>query len=258
MRELPPEVALSQSLKYLFFEENVTCIVVGATIHDYVMSRFDRSRAMKSTLYPLLLCTGGLLIGASAAAADKVSYSFAEVSYVYSQADLGPVFGTIDGDGGRIEFSAEVVDNFYLLGGFETLELDSSLIAPLDVETWSAGAGWHTDLGSGTTTRGGYRRDRWSFFAEAQYQSLDVTGASGNTDGFSVDLGFRGVNHTNFEFIGSVGYLEYEDADGDVTVEGRLLYKFSDNFGVTFGASWLEDFARGFIGVRYNFNDYTQ
>jgi len=220
---------------------------------------------MKSLMALPLLCVGSLLLGTSAQADEYVSYSYADLSYVRSSADLGPFFGDADGDGGRFDFSLEIANNFYVAGGYEIIDLeDISFTNPitsavttvsLDVDRWSAGVGWHSGLSSQQRSAVGTARDRWGYFAEARYISFDADTGS-TIDGYAAKIGARGVNSTNFEFTAAVGYEELEDADGELTVEARILYSITENFDVQLGVDWIEDFTRGFVGVRYNFSGF--
>lgn len=215
---------------------------------------------MRSVPFLPLICASGLLFTGVAQADQTVSYNYAELSYVRSNVEVGGGLGDIDGDGGRFGISFELSDSLYLVGNYEVIDLDDvSITLPggaasvsLDVDTWSAGVGWHSGVSSNSSGGFNSAKDRWSLFAQAEYVSFDVDGAS-TVDGFEAKVGARGINHTNFEFIGAIGYQELENADGELVVEGRLTYDITDDFEAQLGVDYVEDFIRGFVGVRFNF-----
>lgn len=210
---------------------------------------------MKSVPVLPLLCVGGLLLAGTAQADQSVSYDYVELSYVRSNVDLGPL-GDIDGNGGRFAFSAEFIENFYVVGSYEMSELDDLPVPDPDVDAWNIGFGWHSDLTRGNQNTFESARDRWSIFAQAAYESFEVSGSS--IDGYSAEVGVRGVNHTNFEFIGALGYQEMEDADGEFIAEARLAYNITDDIQAHIGFDYVEDYVRGLIGVRYNLPGFIQ
>jgi len=216
---------------------------------------------MRSVPTLSLICASGLLFASVVQADQTVSYNYAELSYVRSNVEVGGGFGDIDGDGGRLGFSFEFSDSFYAVGNYEIIDLDDISItipgggatsASLDVDTWSAGVGWHSRLSDASSGAFNSAKDRWSFFAQAEYVSFEVDGASA-VDGYEAMVGARSVNHTNFEFIAAVGYQELENSDGELVFEGRLMYDITDDFKAQLGVDYVEDFIRGFIGVRYTF-----
>ena len=213
-----------------------------------------------------LVCASSLLLSnpAQAQADDSVSYNYAELSYVRSNVEIGGPIGDVDGNGGRFAFSAEFLESFYAVGAYETIDLDDIVItnpvgggsvtsATLDVDTWRVGVGWHSRLSNSSAGAFKSARDRWSMFAQAEYVSFD-SGGSSTLDGYSVKVGARGINHTNFEFIGAIGYEELDNSDGEFVFEGRLTYDITNNFEAQFGVDYVEDFVRGFVGVRYHFS----
>lgn len=220
---------------------------------------------MKSlTAFPLLLA-GTMLLGDAARADDTITYNYAELSYVRGEADFGETLGDAAGNGGRFEFSFEPINRFYVVGNYERVDLGDITVldpvslqpvtfGPFELDEYGAGLGWHTKTPSRTQDFGTYTRDRWSFFVDARYLSFDTGfGTDSRSDGYRARLGARGVNATKWEFMGAVGYRDLESADGEVTVEARLLYEIISNLDFQFGVDWFQDYTRGFLGFRYNF-----
>ncbi len=209
---------------------------------------------MKPASVPTSLALVIAVAGLPAHANDEVSYTYAEASYVRSSVDVGST--SIDGDGGRGELSIEFPGNIYAIGSFELNDLDVLPGLPtVDLDILTAGVGWHTHLSGEGDGVMGFKQDRWSLFAEARFIQYD-TGVT--TDGYKARVGTRVVNHTNFEFLGAIGYEDIEDSNGDLTLEARLLYSVTNSVQIQVGVDWFEDFTRGFAGVRFDFGSITR
>ena len=125
-----------------------------------------------------------------------------------------------------------------------------------DIDTLGAGIGINTALSSGRVDRD-YRSfsDRFSVFLDAQYLKIDSPGLDSN--GYALDLGFRAINYTRLEFIGSLGFEKFENLDGEFTVEGRLLYRLVGNLQIQGGVDWSDLTTKYFLGLRWGIPEFA-
>jgi len=211
-----------------------------------------------------IICLGvfatSLGIGAAAhAQSNPISYSYVDAVYQFAEIDTGS-FGKVDGDGPRVAGSLALGNFMHVFGNYEKLKLDDTTIdsgtgTPTtvsfsDLDRWGVGFGFHTSIYGGRAD-GQIRNthDRFSVFFDGQYISADPN----DSDGWAVDAGFRAINFTRWEFIGSAGFEKLSGIDSEFTLEGRLLFNLVRNLQVEGGIDWNDNVTRYFVGLRYNF-----
>jgi hypothetical protein len=220
---------------------------------------------MKHRVICLVALTGFLFVTAAAQA------QLASTPYTYFEGSFqGSTFDTqtgqkVDGNGPRFEVSVALHENLYVFGTYEHTGLedlvDASFTPPMvtsldDIDTLGAGIGINTALSSGRVDRD-YRSfsDRFSVFLDAQYLKVDSPGLDSN--GYALDLGFRAINYTRLEFIGSVGFEKFEDIDSEFTLEGRLLYRLVGNLQIQGGVDWSDLTTKYFLGLRWGIPNFA-
>ena len=161
------------------------------------------------------------LSAGSAFAAEKLSYNFAQASYVDAEFDSGP-----DGDGVSLFGVGEVSQRFHLFGMYETIEFDGGLLGDADFDTLQAGFGYHRDLG-----------DRASFYGRVSYVDVDVDTiiGSGSDDGFGLTAGARGLISPKVELNAELAYVDLGDIGDDTTLGFNAFYNATEKFSVGLG-----------------------
>lgn len=184
--------------------------------------------ATKKSINALLLFT--LLATANASASNNLSYDFAELRFIDTEA------GSVDGDGFEIAGSYNIQDNWLLVGGFTTLDFNS-----VDVTLLEAGGGYVWP-----------QNNQFDLFATGSIVRADIdAGANDDSDtGFRVVGGIRTRFAPNFEGRAELNYIDIEDSDtfielgGDYYVSpqfaiGGTLDVGSDNDELTIGVRWF-------------------
>ena len=220
---------------------------------------------MKHRVICLVALTGFLFLTAAAQAQlASTPYTYFEGSFQGSTFS-SQGFPDVDGNGPRFEVSVAMAENVYVFGTFEHTNLDDLVdntftppqVTPLeDIDTLGAGIGINTALSSGRLDRD-YRSfsDRFSVFLDAQYLKIDSPGLDSN--GYALDLGFRAINYTRLEFIGSLGFEKFENLDSEFTVEGRLLYRLVGNLQIQGGVDWSDLTTKYFLGLRWGIPEFA-
>ena len=223
---------------------------------------------MKSALIRLGAFACLLGFGIVAQAQSTVSYTNIDVSYVGANLEVGSGFSDVDADGGRLAGSMQLHKYIHILGSYERLSpddlIDNSTTPPTvwstdDLDTYSFGLGFHTpEMGRAERQYRGGLIDRYSMFFDVQYVGMD-SGSSGGSDpsGYAVDAGFRAVNNTRLETLFSVGYEDFDRADGELTLEGRIFIKIVKELQLQGGVEWNDNATRWSLGLRYNCPNFT-
>lgn len=190
---------------------------------------------MKARIFPLFC---GLMI--SGAAAADINYNFVDFGFRMVAVDVPEPFDG-DGVGPQVEASWEVYGPFTALFGASYTDFSDDNIELTDVDF---GVGWNYDLGKNAST-----------FVNVLYLYTDIntTGVNIDQDGYGVTLGYRAENHTPWEFIGTIDYVNVEsgvETGGGVT----LMYDVTRHFSVTGGVSYFDQSVMAHLGARYNFN----
>lgn len=181
----------------------------------------------------LRFCAAALaavIFGASAQAAEGISYTFIEADYLRIDPDD---FGSTDAF--RADGSVALGDSFYLLGEYTT-DFDSDL--------FDLGVGYHFPIGG-----------RVDWIVEGAYNHLEVEGTSLDFDGYRIGTGFRANLSNLVELGGQVSWRDLDNGiDGDLFFEGNALFKITQSFGfnVLAGVNDNGDLNYG-AGVRLSF-----
>jgi hypothetical protein len=223
---------------------------------------------MKSAVIRLgaVACLLGFAVAAQAQR-NGVSWTYVEAAFQGVNVDLPDnqllSSGDVDGNGGKIAGALQIQRYVHLLGSFERLTLDDIVVNdpnnsanpptmfPVDdVDTWAVGFGFNTAvIGRGERQyRGGFI-DRYSLFVDGQYMGRK-TGGSNDPNGLAFDVGFRSVNFTRMESLVAIGYEKFDRQDGEMTLEGRLMWSVLKHVQVGGGVDWSDDITRYFINVR--------
>ena len=167
------------------------------------------------------------------AASAEISYSYGEIQYVDIDVDAG-VFGSASESGFGLEGSYEINDMFHIGIDFSSVD---------DLDQTTLGFGYHREVG-----------DDASFYADLAWESIDA-GAAGDDDGYSIELGLRGMVSDTFELQGYIGQIDVGGSEMFYGLGGR--YYFNDNMAVGLGYETIESFGVEVdtleLGFRYNF-----
>jgi hypothetical protein len=188
-----------------------------------------------------------------------VSYTFVDLSYQNLN-------GNFEGDGVRAEGSLGISNYFHAFTNFESSSLDDSIIDDGmggtvaidngDQAILGIGFGVHSPLTSGVSRGYTSVTDRFSFFLDGQILISETDVGPDDPKGWALDTGFRAVNSSRVEFIGKIGYENFEKIDGEFTAEGRILFHIIDNLQLQGGVDWNDRGTRWFLGGRYNFGGW--
>jgi len=188
------------------------------------------------------ILVGAMVLALAAPAlADTPSYSYVQGSFQNIDIDEGNSGLDVDGDGLGIGGSFEVAENWYIVGGYSTIDLGFGV----DFNELSIGVGYNTDI-SPTT----------SMFADLSFLRAEVdVGSFGSEDetGYGLRVGIRSNLSDQVEAEGNIAYSDLGDGIDGTSVGGALWYKFTKNFqvGALLGAE--EDVFRYGIGARFYF-----
>jgi len=172
-----------------------------------------------------------LIAGASHAAAQELNYSYLEGGVSLINLDEGGFSETEVGF--NIRGSLEIANGFYLQGAWDRWDID---VGPADIQTdlFRVGAGYHWAL-----------QDSTDLFVEGSYARFEV--GSGDDDGFRADIGLRHGFNDRMEGRFYGGY-QGDGSDGDVLVGADVLFKFTEQLGISVGAETFEFDANVFRG----------
>lgn len=171
--------------------------------------------------------------------------NFIDGFYVpWYEADFGA--GDDDGDGFGVKGAFKVGEPIYLVGEYQTIELDDT---DLDFDELRLGVG----IGDGAGARGA------GLYGRVQYVDFDFD--FDDDDGVAGHLGYAVPVSPQFRLYGEAGYLLLSDVDGPELLAGAT-YQFAPNLaGFTdFRASYLDvdnsgdlDLSQFRIGARFTF-----
>ncbi|MGH8072454.1 MAG: outer membrane beta-barrel protein [Lysobacter sp.] len=192
-----------------------------------------------------------------AAVAGAPSYNYVEAGYLQTDIDdLG------DGDGVAINGSVALNDMFHLFGGYSAQQGEDGGV-DVDLDQFRAGVGFRHAIS-----------DRADLLVRAAYErqetevSVDSTGfrSTAESDGFSIETGYRGYLFENLDAWALVGYSKLQnadvngssvDTDGSDTDEvyGRLgaQLQFNPTWGLVGEGMFSSDVTQVFVGVRASF-----
>ncbi|MGY0613006.1 MULTISPECIES: Ax21 family protein [unclassified Luteimonas] len=186
---------------------------------------------MKRTLIAIALAATAPF---AANAAEGVSYNYLEAGYAASNGDL-------DADGYAARGSFAFHDNFHVFGGFGSQEIDNTRF---DVDQYNIGLGYNLEISP-----------RADLLARVAYQKLDAGTVLGNDldfDGWSTEVGVRGLLANNFDGYALVGYEDYDGGiDGDFYGRLGANVSFNANWGINGDVKFNGDVTEWFVGPRF-------
>ena len=170
----------------------------------------------------------------AATAAEGISYNYLEAGYKASNGD-------VDADGYALNGSFAFHDNFHVFGGFDRQEIDHT---DRDVDQYRLGVGYNLAIAP-----------RTDLLARVAYQKLDAGRVLGNAldfDGWSTEVGVRGLLANNFDGYALVGYEDYDGGiDGDFYGRLGANVSFNPNWGLNGDVKFNGDVTEWFVGPRF-------
>lgn len=186
---------------------------------------------MKRTLLALTLLAA---LPFAASAAEGVSYNFVQGGYVATNGNDDDI--DADADGYGLDASVAVHENFHLFGGYSNQELD---FTDFDIEQYRLGVGYNYEIAP-----------KADLVTRIAYEKLDLGGIV-DADGYSAEVGVRGVLASRLEGYAFAGYQDYEQVDGDFYGRVGALVKFNDNWGLNGDVKFADGDAEWFVGPRF-------
>lgn len=196
------------------------------------------------------LISAFLLAGlAETATAAELDYTTLDLGYQrYELDEDGADFHT---SGINLAGSLQLNEDFFLRGGYEDVDGSEGPFS-LDARTYSLGLGVRAPINSALdfNAYADYLNTRVQARADGLFSESDTD------DGYRLGAGLRGLATSNLELAGFVSYEDYQDGDSTKWLDGRAVYKVTENLGVYAGYGWdLEDsdIRRWNTGVRISF-----
>ena len=184
-----------------------------------------------------------LIAFSASASAQGFDYNFFSVGYQRMNLDDG--FIDVDGDGFGIDGSFAINDSFFIFAGYGMGEFEEQGVT-VDVDTLSAGIGWHTPL-----------TERVDFVTGLSYEYVEV-GASGfgsvDENGYGLGVGLRFQASDAIELNTGINYVDYGDGD-DTGFGVGLLYGVSENIDIGVSADWADDTSAYGLNGRFYFGN---
>jgi hypothetical protein len=184
-----------------------------------------------------------LIAFSASAGAQGFDYNYFSVGYQRMNLDDGSF--DVDGDGFGVEGSFAINDSFFIFGNYGMGEFEEQGIT-VDVDTLSAGFGWHTAL-----------TDKVDFVTGLSYEYVDI-GASGfgsvDENGYGLGVGLRFQASDAIELNGGINYVDYGDGD-DTGFGVGLLYGVSENVDIGVTADWADDSSAYGLNGRFYFGN---
>lgn len=176
------------------------------------------------------------LISTPALAAEDMSYSYIQASYVDTNLDNPDV----DGDGFAASGSVEISEHFFIGAGLANQEFDFNV----DLNQWSVGLGGHMPLA-----------DNLDLVGTLSYVDAELETGFGDIDddGYGATVGLRAALTPEIELEGGISYVDLDDAGDDTTFNLGARYYFTPEFAVGAGVSTGDDVTSWNVGVRFEF-----
>ena len=214
---------------------------------------------MKSVPVRVIPVLALLIVSLSVSAEEnRVSWTYLGALYQSGEIDSA---GDLDFDGFRLEGSLGLGSLFHVKASWDQLDPDSvddgmgGTISAPDIDIYGVGGGIHSRERSFSVGNvDGFRPKiptYYTFFLDGEY--LRSEAGSSDANGWAVDLGFRAVNFTRWEVAAAVGYEDFEDADGEFTVSGDILFKLFEHLQLQGGFDWNDEIYSFLVGVRVPF-----
>jgi hypothetical protein len=190
---------------------------------------------LRSVLFTTLLALS------ANAGAQGFDYDFLSVGYSRLNFDGGGV--DVDGDGFGIAGSFEINESFFIAGNYSFGELEEQGVE-LDLDTLSAGIGWHTPLS-----------DTVDFVTTLSYEYVEASalGFEADDNGIGLGVGLRFQASEVIEFNGGISYVDMSDGGSDTGFGLGVLYGVSETFDVGLSGDWADDVSAFGISGRLYF-----
>lgn len=178
------------------------------------------------------------------AQASELSYSFVELDYVNSRAEiLSSGFYNTDGYG--IRGSYGFAENYFVTGSYSNSEFDIS--STLDQDKWGLGFGYHKAL-----------NDQADWTAEIGYTQISSFAPVLDESYYNLSVGIRGSMTDNFEGTAKLGYSDganafYPQHDGSIFASAGLKWNITQMWGIVGEVTVSEDNTDYLFGVRASF-----
>lgn len=182
-------------------------------------------------IHPIALSLFAFAGGSSHDAEPLFSYTYADLSYVYSDVDVANDELTgFDALG-----SAEISDHMRVFAGYSAVTLGN-----FDTNTMQAGIGYHNPV-----------FETSEVILDAGYVRADADGAASAVNGYLLGLEYRFMVYDRFEFDAGATYREFEGGADNTAVEAGFLYYLNDSIGLSLSADFDDDNEVFFAGIRY-------
>ncbi len=195
---------------------------------------------MKRALFALALAAALPM----SAQASELSYSFVELDYVDSSAQIfsAAVYAT---DGYGIRGSFGFADQFYVSGGYKNTEFKN--FSNVNADKWNVGFGYHHSL-----------NDQADWIAELGYTNVSSNESIVDQDYYNVSFGIRGSMTDNFEGTAKLNYNDganaaYPQYDGSISATVGLKWNITEMWGIVGEIEASEDNTDYTLGVRASF-----
>ena len=180
-----------------------------------------------------LLALAALSVMPFAASAAELSYSYVEAGY--NLVDVDPRI-----EGGALNGSFAITENFSVFGGYALGDIHNTGIS---VERARVGGGYNLGVFGNT-----------DLVVRAGYQRTDTDLASSEAlDGYFAEVGLRGQLNPNFEGYILAGYDKFESVRGEHYVRVGFQANINQNWGIVVDAKKPDSYAEFFIGPRFSF-----
>lgn len=183
-----------------------------------------------------------LVFFALPAFADDISYSFLELGY--QQIDLDDVFVPgvdVDGDGYSLAGSFEIGESAFIAGGYSQADFDFGV----KLDTLSLGLGYHAGISDNV--------DVYGLLSAVRLEASASGIGNQDEDGYSAEIGLRGMIGDRFELSGSLGYVDLGDGADTTEVGAGLQYYVTESFSLGLAVNVDEDVTAYGAGIRIYF-----
>ena len=178
--------------------------------------------------------TGVMMLGVAAQAAAEVpSYTFVEAAVVSGEVEQSQFTDFTQSDsrnvrGGELLGSVQL-GNFYIDGSYLKTERNAKA-SPTDLDIWSVGGGWVSELSDRTTFDLGvlYREDK-----------LRTKNFNDTLNGVGIGFGIRSNIWAGLELSAGGGWLQ-GDYEGGITAQVGAMYTLFDLVGVTLRYDYID------------------
>jgi hypothetical protein len=183
-----------------------------------------------------------LVFFALPAVADDISYNFLELGYQQIDFDDELLAGVdIDGDGYSLAGSFEIGQNTFIAGGYSQADFDFGV----KLDTLSLGLGYHVGMSDNV--------DVYGLLSAVRLEASASGIGNQDEDGYSVEIGLRGMIGDRFELSGSLGYVDLGDGGDGTEVGAGLQYYVTETFSLGLAVNVDEDVTAYGAGIRIYF-----